>query len=165
MNTTPPPPPPPPSDGLLPYPCLSTIAAILGAVAPLTPNGLDDGHYTCPLCDGEGSIDGEVVTDHRGTTRDFPIGLVGVQCYGIGEGHVGLETALNGAPAEIARLFADLAAMKELTTRPPTPPAEVTPAMVECAVKAWLGAGMLATQGDAMRAALTAALAAKKESP
>jgi hypothetical protein len=94
----------------VPYPCLAAIAKIMGAVAPLSVEPDAGGHYGCPLCDGEGTIDDELVATYGGKPAEFPIGAVGVQVYGIGEGHVGLGTALNGMPAEYAALMTSHAA-------------------------------------------------------
>jgi hypothetical protein len=89
----------------VPYPCLAAIAKIMGAVAPLSVESDAGGHYGCPLCDGEGTIDDELVATYGGKPAEFPIGVVGVQVYGIGEGHLDLGTALNGMPAEYAALM------------------------------------------------------------
>jgi hypothetical protein len=95
------------------YPALATLEAVLGAVAPLVHDGdVREQMYECPLC-GDGYIHSDQVASYNGTPAEFPIGVVGVQCYGVGEGHIALEKAFRDAPAEIRTLRKDLASALE----------------------------------------------------
>ena len=92
------------------YPALVMLARILGAVAPLEVEEAGDENnvtiFTCPTCGGDGSLTSDEVLEFRGSPCEFPIGAVGFQCYGVGEGHVELEKAFRDAPKEIAALRA-----------------------------------------------------------
>lgn len=95
------------------YPALATLEAVLGAVTPLVHNGDErEQMYECPLC-GDGYIHSDQVASYNGTPAEFPVGVVGVQCYGVGEGHIALEKAFRDAPAEIRALRKDLASALE----------------------------------------------------
>jgi hypothetical protein len=95
------------------YPALATLEAVLGAVAPLVHDGDErEQVYECPLC-GDGYIHSDQVASYNGTPAEFPVGVVGVQCYGVGEGHIALEKAFRDAPAEIRALRKDLASALE----------------------------------------------------
>ena len=103
------------------FPVLRTLAEILGAVAPLEVEEAGDTDnatvFACPTCDGQGSLAADEVLTMHASPHDFPIGAIGIQCFGIGDGHGNLERALRDAPKEIAALLAKLAEVEvEATT-------------------------------------------------
>jgi hypothetical protein len=63
--------------------------------------GKETGHYDCPLCGGEGSVDGVTYCNFDGIA-------MGVQFFGIGEGFGKYETFFRLAnPAAVLELVAD----------------------------------------------------------
>jgi hypothetical protein len=78
-----------------------------GEYPRLEPVGSSGKIYTCPLCDGQGDIEDEhisegVVTHDRGV--DFSI--VGIQTFGFGDGYLAMEKliplTINALPALLA---------------------------------------------------------------
>ena len=79
------------------------LDALTAALAPLDDlayppdvSADDDGSYECPACGGEGRVEG-VATAGGGTAGSTcaDIQAYGIQCYGIGHGHIELEQALR----------------------------------------------------------------------
>lgn len=103
------------------FPALRALAEILGATAPLEVKEAGDEEsvtvYRCPICDGEGSVAADEVLTMNASPHDFPIGDVGIQCFGIGDGHGNLERALRNAPKEITEALARLAEVEDLDQR------------------------------------------------
>ncbi len=87
----------------------TTLAQLAKAATPVYP--LDerrdhaDGTWRCPMCDGQGEVDGAVTLS---TSAHY---CAGVQVFGIGDEHLALEAFFRAAnPGTILALLARLAA-------------------------------------------------------
>lgn len=93
---------------------LSELIALVPDYASMAKDPDKHGYYDCPLCDGEGYIEGSVVL--RSGSRDkHPVAeAYGVQCFGIGDDHLLLNElipmALHHLPALIASARASVGA-------------------------------------------------------
>lgn len=86
---------------------LAHILAAVQALAPISVNdegGVSDGYYTCPMCDGEGSV-----------SPPFHIttcGAAGLQVYGISDDLISLEAWAKEAPALTADILVGYRALR-----------------------------------------------------
>jgi hypothetical protein len=69
------------------------------------------GFYHCPVCDGDGSLDAELVSELRWGPGDAAIG--GVQVYGIGDPHAALDSLIPQAIKAIPGLLDEIEALRK----------------------------------------------------
>jgi len=71
------------------------------------PDGIVSGYYECPACNGEGSVDAELVSRMHA-------GLVGVQVYGIGDQMAAMEKLLPLMIESLPSLIAYIRALEKV---------------------------------------------------
>lgn len=78
--------------------------------SPVKLKAVEDGRYPCPMCDGEGEVEAELVSDYR-------VGTAGLQVYGCSDDLTMTEKWVTGAPAMVLNVIEELDRLRDKETR------------------------------------------------